>query len=300
MVKFFQTFIVNFNLCLINSILNKGYKMPRATSTNKKKFSDGKKITIKPSGIARIHKSVMNEIVPAIIKGAGQRYIYKYIIRFGQKHKLIKKKDSKKFLKFCIDIHHMTRRTDFFELLNVSKGVRDYAKAFSKVARSSSRKDVVTRLKKLNKKLEKPSTKNEAEDLIVNFIGELSISSALSAQRFIGSAIEQEASSNEGGIDGGEIIDSDIKGFIGGAVAGFIGGLIGGVTSAPAAAGGAAAGTLTASALQYLEEDAARDATSPAETQASGGDGDQGVWDGDDNGGSDWGDWSDGDGYGLG
>jgi len=275
--------------------------MPRASNTNKKKFSEGKKINIKPSDIARIHKSVMNEVVPAIIKGAGQRYVYKYLIRFGQKHKLIKKKDSKKFLMFCIDIHHMTRSADFFELLDVSKGVKDYAKAFSKTARLSSRKDVVTKLKNLNKKLEKPSTKNEAEDLIVNFIGELSISSAMSAQKFISSASEQEASSDEGGsIDGGEIIDSDIKGFIGGAVAGFIGGLIGGATSAPAAAGGAVAGTLTASALQYLEEDAVRDATSPAETQASGGDGDQGVWDGDDNGGGDWGDWSDGDGYGIG
>jgi len=276
--------------------------MPRASAINKKKFSDGKKINIKPSDIAKIHKAVMNEVVPAVIKGAGQRYVYKYLIRFGQKHKLIKKKDSKKFLRFCIDIHHMTKNPDFFKLLDVSKGVKDYAKAFSKTAKSSSRKDVVKKLKNLNKKLEKPSTKNEAENLIVNFIGELSISSAMSAQKFIDSASKQEASSEKGGsIDGGEILDSDIKGFIGGAVGGFVTGVLSGGVPAPgAAAAGAAAGAAAASAIQYLEEDAAKDATSPAETQASGGDGDQGVWDGDGNGGSDWGDWSDGDGYGLG
>jgi len=276
--------------------------MPRTSTINKKQFSDVKKMNIKPSDITKIHESVMSEVVPAIIKGTGKRFVYKYLLRFGKKHKLIKKKNSKKFLRFCLEVHHITRSTDFFKLLDVSKDVKNYAKAFSKTARSSTRKDVVKNLKKLNEKLEKPSTKNEVENLIVNFIGELSISSAISAKKFIGSASKQEASSDEGGsIDGGEIIDSDIKGFIGGAVAGFVGGLIaGGTTSAPAAIGGAAAGTVTASALQYLEEDAVRDATSPAETQASGGDGDQGVWGGDGNGGSDWGDWSDGDGYGLG
>ena len=261
---------------------------------------------MKPEELIAVHKSVMDELVPTIIRGTTHAAVYTYLLRFGQAHKMFQRGAEREFLNFCIRCHAQAKNPLLLNQLDISDEVRSYLAAIRAFGKGMQAEKAVAIVRSGLESLKPPAPQSGLERVLVERAGPLALASAESIGKFIEtirptSPDEQagEADTDEGGgVDPGEIFDADVAGLIAGAAGAAVASWWTGAGIGAATAVGAGAGAVAGSAIEYLEQDARADATEEAEVQASSEGGS--VWEGGGDGTEFDSRWHDGDGYGLG
>lgn len=255
-----------------------------------------------PQECARHHTTAMDQLVPAIIKGADLRYVYQYVLRYAIGQKLVLPKDSGRFLRSCARLRADIKDPHLLSKLSVSDSVKRYLTDLRAIRGSFRPESAVDTVTAHVRRLRPPHATTELERVLVDYSGPLAIASAGSIQKYVRTRLPMrggsratggggtggggepsgtsgEGNSGEGGVDTGEILDADLTGLILGAAGAAIGTFWSGPVTAGPVAGGAVTGALLGSAVEYLEQDAISDTLKAAAKVSSSADGGGDVWD---------------------
>jgi hypothetical protein len=257
--------------------------------------------TLTAADVIRIHEEAMGQLIPAIRKGLPYSQLIEQACWLSYEIGLVADERVAQYPEAVQDLIDQIRDSGSLERLPIAKPWKRY---IAQIVRAGHETDDVEKLRERISRLQQPVPSDDLE----RFLGDLLPGFAISSAQTVATYAEASEGDGGGGIDGGEVIEEDIKGAVIGALAGFGalgiiavgGGPVGGAAAGAATAGAAVVGGLVGSGVKYLEEDAARDAIGKAVAKMDSGGGNNPWEPGDSGGGGRWEGWHDGDGYGLG